>query len=54
MRFVYKRKRNSLQSINHIIVVCMLLVTIFTVVITNGLGNVFIILGIGINFPNYI
>ncbi len=42
-----------MKSVNHIFVFISLLVTAATVTVTNGLGNVFIILGIAVSFPAF-
>ena len=36
---------------NHYLVLLLLSLTIFAVVLTNGLGNIIIIMAVGLNFP---
>lgn len=51
MRYVYRKKISEMRSINHFIVLLVLLIAIITVSLTNGLGNSLTILGIACNFP---
>jgi hypothetical protein len=38
---------------NHLNIMLLILFTIVTLVLTNGLGNIVVIIGIFINLPNY-
>jgi len=53
MRFVNRKKLSEMQSLNYYMVLLLLSLTIIAVVLTNGLGNVIIILAIGMNCPVY-
>lgn len=51
MRFVNRKKISEMQTMNHYLVLLLLSLTIFAVVLTNGLGNIIIIMAVGLNFP---
>jgi len=52
-KFSVKRKNTLRQDLNPYLTMLLILLTIFTMILTNGLGNIIVIIGIALNLPNY-
>lgn len=52
-KYTLKRKLTMRADRNHLLIILLLIFTIVTLVLTNGLGNLVAILGIFLNVPNY-
>jgi hypothetical protein len=52
-RFTLKRKMTLKAERNYLFILLLILFTIITLILTNGLGNIIVIIGIFLNLPNY-
>lgn len=52
-KYTLKRKLTLKANRNHILVIILMALTIVTLILTNGLGNTIVIIGIFINVPTY-